>query len=101
MDIAVVGCAIWLSLDDDSAIVESRVSLAAVAPTVLKVDTAADILIGTKLDCDTLEKLAVATSIACDPITDRRGTIEYRRHVAGVLAKRTAKIAYKRAGGVK
>ena len=101
MDIAVVGCAIWLRLDDESAIVEARVSLGAVAPTVLKVDPAADILIGTKLDCDTLDKLAVAASNACDPITDRRGTIEYRRHVAGVLAKRTAKIAYKRAGGVK
>ena len=38
-------------------------------------------------------------SSACNPIDDKRGTIEYRRRVAGVLAKRTAKIAYERAGG--
>ncbi len=98
MDIAVVGCGVNLRLDGDT-IVEARVSLGAVAPTVLLVQDCADAIIGTTLDDDALDKLAAAASAACNPITDKRGTIEFRTHVAGVLARRTAKIAYDRAKG--
>jgi|TARA_B110000908_G_scaffold170258_1_gene229276 carbon-monoxide dehydrogenase medium subunit len=98
MDIAVVGVAISLKLK--RGVIESaRVALGAVAPTPLLVKEAAKAIIGTKLDDEALEALAAACSSACNPIDDKRGTIEYRRRVAGVLAKRTAKIAYERAGG--
>jgi len=100
MDIAVVGCAINLSLDDSGVISKASVSLGAVAPTILLLSDAADILIGSTLDDATLDKLAEVASSACNPISDKRGTIEFRTHVAGVLAKRTAKIAYARAQGV-
>ena len=73
--------------------------LGAVAPTAVLVTNAAKAIIGTKLDEAALEKLAAACSAACNPIDDKRGTIEYRTKVAGVLAKRAAKIAYQRAGG--
>jgi carbon-monoxide dehydrogenase medium subunit len=63
------------------------------------VPAAARAIIGSKLDEDALYKLAAACSAACNPIDDKRGTIEYRTKVAGVLAKRAAKIAFKRAGG--
>jgi len=56
--------------------------------------------IGTKLDDGALDALATACSAACKPIDDKRGTIEFRTDVAGVLAKRAAKIAYDRAAGV-
>jgi CO/xanthine dehydrogenase FAD-binding subunit len=46
-----------------------------------------------------LDKLAAACSAACRPIDDKRGTIEFRTKVAGVLARRAAKIAFERAGG--
>jgi carbon-monoxide dehydrogenase medium subunit len=98
MDIAVVGCGVSLKLDGD-VISEARVSLGAVAPTVLLVQACADAIIGTTLDDDALEKLAEAASAACNPITDKRGTVKFRTHVAGVLAQRTAKIAYERAKG--
>jgi carbon-monoxide dehydrogenase medium subunit len=75
------------------------VSLAAVAPTVLLVDKAAKALIGTKVDDAALEKLAAACSAAAKPIDDKRGTIEFRKRIAGVLAKRAAKIALARATG--
>ena len=98
MDIAVVGVAISLKLK--RGVIESaRVALGAVAPTPLLVKEAAKAIIGTKLDDEALDALAAACSSACNPIDDKRGTIEYRRRVAGVLAKRTAKIAYERAGG--
>jgi len=100
MDIAVVGCAANLSLDDDGIITNASISLGAVAPTVLQLDEAADLLLGSRLDDGALNKLAEAASAACNPISDKRGTIEFRTHVAGVLAKRTAKIAYARAQGV-
>ena len=99
MDIAVAGCAVWLQLDDGGAVSAARVSLGAVAPTVLNVTAAADAVIGTKLGDSALEKLVDAASAACNPRTDRRGTVEYRTHLAGVLAKRAAKLAYNRAGG--
>lgn len=98
MDIAVVGCAVNLRLDGDT-VTEARVSLGAVAPTALLVEDAAKAIIGTTLDDAALDALATAASAACAPITDKRGTIEFRTHVAGVLARRAAKIAYARAKG--
>ena len=99
MDIAVVSAGVNLVLDTKGVIKEARVALGAVAPTVLLVQPAAKAIIGTKLDDEALEKLAAACSAACTPIDDKRGTIEFRTKVAGVLAKRAAKIAYQRAGG--
>jgi carbon-monoxide dehydrogenase medium subunit len=99
MDIAVVSAGINLVLDGKGIITEARVALGAVAATVLLVPAAAKALIGSKLDDAALEKLAAACSAACRPIDDKRGTIEFRTKVAGVLARRAAQLAYKRAGG--
>ena len=98
MDIAVVGCGISLRVDGDT-ITEARVALGAVAPTVLLVEDCAKAIVGTKLDDAALDALAAAAQAACNPIDDKRGTIEFRTDVAGVLAKRVAKIAYARAKG--
>ena len=101
MDIAVVGCGISVTLDDKGVCTAARVSLGAVAPTVLLVQAAADVLIGHTLDADTLAKLDAAAQAAAKPISDKRGTIEYRTKIAGVLARRTAAIAFDRAQGIK
>lgn len=98
MDIAIVGAGVNLTLDDNGVCTAARVALGAVAPTALLVKEAGDALIGTKLDDAALKKLAAAASAACKPIDDKRGTIEYRKKVAGVLAQRAAKIALERAG---
>ncbi len=99
MDIAVVGVGISVTLDAKGVCTDARVSLGAVAPTVLLVPEAAKALIGTKMDKAALDALAKACSAACRPIDDKRGTREYRIKVAGVLARRAAQIARKRAGG--
>jgi carbon-monoxide dehydrogenase medium subunit len=96
MDIAVVGCGVSLTLKD-GVCTAARVGLGAVAPTVLLVEPAAKALIGSKLDDAALNAAAAACSAACRPIDDKRGTIAYRIKVAGVLLKRTAAIAAKRA----
>jgi aerobic carbon-monoxide dehydrogenase medium subunit len=98
MDIAVVSAGINLSIER-GVIKSARVVLGAVGPTAMIVPAAAKAIIGTRLDDVALEKLAAACSAACHPIDDKRGTVEYRTRVAGVLARRAAKIAYTRAGG--
>lgn len=99
MDIAVVGVAVNLTLGPRGICKSARVALGAVGPTVVLVPDAAKALIGSKLDEKALAALASACSAACRPIDDKRGTKEFRTQVAGVLAKRAALIAYKRAGG--
>ena len=98
MDIAVVGCAVNLRLDGDT-IVEARVALGAVAATVLLVEACAQAIVGTRLDEAALDALAGAARAAAKPISDKRGTAEFRTHVAGVLARRVAVTAYNRAKG--
>ncbi len=99
MDIAVVGCGVNVTLDAAGVCTAARVVLGAVAPTAVLVPAAAAALIGHKLDAATLAKLDAAAQAACKPITDKRGTIEYRTKVAGVMARRTAAIAFERAQG--
>lgn len=98
MDIAVVGAGVCVSLDDSGVCTAARVSLGAIAPTVLLVEAAGAALVGSKAgDEAALAKLDAAAQAACNPIDDKRGTVEFRTKVAGVLARRTAAIAFERA----
>ena len=97
MDIAVVGVAVNLTIDGSGVCVAARVVLGAVAPTIVVSEECAKAIIGTRLDEAALEKLAAAASAACRPIDDKRGTIEFRVKVAGVLARRVALKALERA----
>lgn len=99
MDIAVAGAGVRITLDKDGTCTNARVGIGAVAPTPLLVPEAADALIGTKVDDAALAAAAAAASAASKPITDRRGTAEYRNHVVGVLTRRAAAIAAERARG--
>ena len=99
MDIAVAGAGVSVTVDDSGICTAARVAIGAVSPTARLVSEAADALIGTMLDEDALQAAATAASDASSPITDRRGTAEYRRQVVGVLVKRAAKIAATRAKG--
>jgi aerobic carbon-monoxide dehydrogenase medium subunit len=97
MDIAVVGSGVSLTIDGSRRISAARVSLGAVAEKVLLVPEAAQAIIGTSLDRVAQDKLAAAARAACRPIDDKRGTVEFRIEVAGVLARRAALIALERA----
>ena len=98
MDIAVVGAAVSLMLGAGGVCTDARVVLGAVAPTAILVPEASAALMGRKLDETALAGLDRAARRACKPIDDKRGTIEYRTKVAGVLARRAATLAYERAG---
>jgi carbon-monoxide dehydrogenase medium subunit len=97
MDIAVVGAGVALTLNADGTCAKVRLALGAVAPTARLVHEAADILVGCRLEKTVLEQLADVARNACDPIDDKRGTIEFRMKVAGVLACRATRIAWERA----
>ena len=97
MDIAVVGAGTTISVDKNKKITSIRVSLGAIAPTQIVLEGLEDIFIGKEPDEDSINKLVSIAESACKPIQDKRGTIEYRTRIAGVLAKRTLTIAYERA----
>lgn len=97
MDIAVVGAGVNLTLDGGGVITAARVALGAVAPTVILSEAAAGAIIGSALDAAALDRLDAAVRGACKPISDKRGTAEFRTKIAGVLSRRAAEIAYGRA----
>jgi len=97
MDIAVCSAGVSLTLGPRNVVKQARVALGAVAPTVVLVPEAARAIVGTCLEDAALMKLAAACEAACSPIDDKRGTVEFRTEVAGVLARRAALIAYDRA----
>lgn len=96
MDIAVVGAAVSLTLDQSGRCVAARIALGALAPTVLSVPAAAAALVGSCLEDEALAACVAAVRVAARPISDRRGTADFRRHVAGVLVRRAIEIAARR-----
>ncbi len=96
MDIAIVGVGSSVTLDGDK-ITAARIGLGAVAATPLLGAKAAESLIGKKLDDAALDTAARLASEQAAPIDDMRGTVEYRKHITGVLTRRTLLIAAERA----
>ena len=98
MDIAVANAASAVRLDGDGNVTWARVSVGAVAPTPLLVGDAADAIVGQPLSEETIAAAAAASRAAANPITDMRGSIRQRVHLAGVLTERTIRQAAERAG---
>ena len=100
MDIAVVGVGASVELDESGQnFVSARISLCAVAPTPLLAEAAGATLAGRPLSEQSLAKAAEAAQEIVAPITDMRGTIDYRRHATGVLVRRVLALAVARARG--
>jgi carbon-monoxide dehydrogenase medium subunit len=97
MDIAVAGCGVRLDLDADGTCTAARVGIGAVAPTALLVPAAADALIGSKVDDAALAAAGAACAEAASPISDKRGTAEFRKKIISVLCRRAGAIARDRA----
>lgn len=98
MDIAVVGAAARVTLDEDGRVSAAAIALGAVAPTVVRVPDAEAALVGGDAAGEALAAVEAAAAAATSPIDDKRGTVAYRRQVAGVLARRAVSIAVERAG---
>lgn len=100
MDIAVAGAASWVQLDESGTTIEqARIALAAVGPTPLVAQQAADSLAGQEASEENLAAAGELAREVASPIDDMRGTIDYRIHLVGVLVKRTLTRAVARARG--
>ncbi len=95
-DWAVAAAGAALSLDEDGVIAEAGVALAAVGADIACAP-ARDELIGQAPTREVLERAGAAAAAACSPVSDQRGSAEYKRHVAGVLTFRALERAAARA----
>jgi carbon-monoxide dehydrogenase medium subunit len=101
MDIAVVGVGAQVTLDPAGrTISDARIGLGAVAPTPLFASAASRQLVGRPAEESAFRDAAVACQQVIAPITDMRGTVEFRTHVTGVLVHRVLAEAVDRARGV-
>ena len=98
MDIAVAGVGASVVLDNGN-IKSARLALASVAPTPLFVKEVGDALAGKPANDETIATAGQIAKNAARPITDMRGTIEYRKHLCDVLTRRALSTAINRAKG--
>jgi CO/xanthine dehydrogenase FAD-binding subunit len=102
MDIAVVNAAASVVLSADGSNFESaRIALGAVAPTPLYVQEAGAALARQPVSAASVDKAAEAAVAAAKPITDMRGSVAQRKHLAGVLTRHVINTAVARAKGAK
>ena len=99
MDIAVAGVGASVVIGG-GVFKAARVALASVAPTPLFVREAGESLVGKAVSDEAIEAAAELAKAAAKPITDMRGTAEYRKHLCAVLTRRALHTAVKRAQGV-
>ena len=98
MDIAVANVCSAVVLDEGGQRIRSaRIALGAVAPTPLLVEEAGRALEGAALSPEAWQPAIEAAQAACRPITDMRGSVAQRRHLIGVLTRRTLEGAVERA----
>jgi len=97
LDIAVVGVASQVTIAD-GVCAKARISLAAVAPTPVRATTAEAALEGKPLTPELIERAADLAAQAAKPISDQRGSADFRRHLVRILTRRTLTTALARAG---
>ena len=98
MEIAVVGATAVVTVDGDR-VVDARVAITALTPTIRRVPDAESALAGTDGGEGAVEAAAAAAAAASTPISDVRGSAEYRRAMAAVIANRAITTALTRARG--
>lgn len=98
MDIAVAGVGASVTIEDGK-FTSARVSLASVAPTPLLVEEAGEALVGQPVSEGAIQKAADLAKAAAKPISDMRGTADYRKHLCDVLTRRALTTAVERAQG--
>jgi carbon-monoxide dehydrogenase medium subunit len=97
-DWAVVSCgvAVWLA---DGLITDARVGLAAVGPNTTGIPAVSEALRGRAPSEDLYAEAGAIAATNCSPVTDQRGSVEYKRHLAAELTRRALRRAVARLDG--
>ena len=100
VDKPAAGVAVRLTLQPDNEMIQlARVVLGCVGATPVRARRAEEILTGKPVALDSAVEAGKAASQECDPISDLRGSADYKRAIVGTLVKRAAVKAYERAMG--
>ncbi|MBN2562882.1 MAG: xanthine dehydrogenase family protein subunit M [Phycisphaerae bacterium] len=87
------------TLDNDNIVRDARIVLGAVSPTPKLVPAAGAVLVGGCLDEDAIDRAATVAMKAAEPISDVRGSAEFRREIVGVMTRRAIETVRRRAAG--
>lgn len=98
MEIAVVGATAVVTLGD-GRVTDARVAITALAPTIVRVPAAEELLVGTAGEEDVVEAVGAAVAAAGSPISDVRASASYRAAMAAVIGRRAVRGALRRAAG--
>ena len=101
MDIAFVGVAVLLEIDEDKRISKARIALGAVAPTPIRAPSAEKVLEGRHPDAETIRESAELAARSSSPISDLRASADYRREMVKRLCQRGLQEAYDQAETLK
>ena len=83
---------------DQGSVVDARIAITALAPTIRRVAEAERALVGTDAGDDAIVAAAGAAAAGSAPITDVRASVDYRTAMAEVVARRAIEAALARAG---
>jgi carbon-monoxide dehydrogenase medium subunit len=97
-DFATAAAAVQLSLNADGTIRSAGVALTAAGPCAVRVDEAERVLMGQKPTADLIRAAAAAAATKSAPQADLRGSIPYKKNLAGVLVARGLRQALGRLG---
>jgi aerobic carbon-monoxide dehydrogenase medium subunit len=97
-DFATAAAAVQVSLNADGTVRQAGVALSAAGPHALRVNEAEALLVGRQPTADAIRQAADAASRRSEPQADLRGSIEYKKHLAGVLVARGLRQALARLG---
>ena len=97
-DYATAAAAVQVSLNADGTIREAGIALSAAGPCAVRVDEAERLLAGQKPTAEAIRAAADAAERTSAPQADLRGSVEYKKHLAGVLVARGLRQAFARLG---
>jgi carbon-monoxide dehydrogenase medium subunit len=97
-DFATASAAVQITLASDGIVTNAGVAIGAVGPTALRVAQAEHLLIGARPTYDVVKEVVELAKRAADPVADNRGSAEYKREMAGVLAGRALRTSLERLG---
>jgi carbon-monoxide dehydrogenase medium subunit len=97
-DFATAAAAVLISLAKDGTIGKAGIALSAAGPCAVRVTDAEALLVGQKPTADVIRAAADAAMKKSDPQADLRGSVDYKKHLAGVLVARGLGQALSRLG---